>query len=353
MKPSIKADGVTAAIFAPIKIGGLVLGVIYIDTLSEAGFIDYDGYLLTTLAYHVANILRSSRHKRRSDLLSGLVYHLDLTQPIQTLLNTICRQAGALFQVDEASIQIYGAAETGAQQPERYPTLTLGLWQRDGQSTISLSAISQQFLETFKRNDTIRIENDTPAAAYAPIRIEGESYGVLSVRTVNNADIFLQDDIQYLDALAHIISLLIRSVEFNEQLKQIIDIAPIGVMAIGNQGRVTLVSEVTRRLLDYSEGLPAAFNVQDVYAGGRAAARNIKSYIEEAPDGILRNYRATLRAADGSLIPTNITATQFKRLNGEQVGGFGFFYDHREQEVLNGIASLVINDHQPADLFAR
>ncbi|MGD8634324.1 MAG: GAF domain-containing protein, partial [Anaerolineales bacterium] len=176
------------------------------------------------------------------------------------------------------------------------------------------------------------------AASYlgVPIQMGGRTFGVISVQSTSDEDIFTENDMHLLNTIAANVSAAIRNAQlFSEITRQkqyyeaVIENSPAAIVLLDLEANVTGWNPAAERLFGYTEQEALGRNVDDLVAVRDDLHAEAVSYSQQA----LREKQVQMLARrtrkDGSLVEVDVSGLPVS-VNGEYVGFIAIYHDVTE-----------------------
>lgn len=113
-----------------------------------------------------------------------------------------------------------------------------------------------------------------------------------------------------------------------DYLNRLVASLPNGVIAIDNNGRVTMFNQQAAQMLHYGDAEVLGQAVDPLFSDA-LEPRRIGRRLHESSDGRLDGYETTIRSKSGDRIPIRLAATWLYDAQGRRSGSVGYFEDLR------------------------
>jgi PAS domain S-box-containing protein len=139
---------------------------------------------------------------------------------------------------------------------------------------------------------------------------------------------FTDEDEEVIKIFAEAVVVALELAEQKDLLNRLIESSPDGIIAINQQGSVTLFNEQAQRVLGYSKEEVLGTYVGLLYAEN-SEPRRIGHLLHGRKDGRLFNYKTEIKSKSGEIIPVHNSSTWLYNSRGERTGSVAYFQDLR------------------------
>lgn len=265
----------------------------------------------------------------------------------QEVLETICRAAFDLFDVDHSGLVLF-------EQPNRQRGRVVAEYPNLGTRGVEIPVLGipdeERLIET---QDSLVIDDvairasslgpvleifrrfDIRSTLIVPVVSHGHVLGSFSLDAIGRLRTFTKEEADLCKIFAaqaaaavENANLLTEITEQKDYLARLIASSPNGVIAIDLHGSVTGFNARAEEILKYRAEEVRGKRVDLLYAD-QQEPRRIGDLLHASPEGKLANHETVIRSKEGDHIPIRLAATWLYDTQGRQIGSVGYFEDLR------------------------
>jgi len=344
-----QAVGLKNGIFAPLRVAGEIIGVVYACNNETGAFTEHDLVLLTTFANHAAAAIENSRlhaETLKREREASILYRTCTRLPGQTdreaLLTTIVEGA---IEITNATCGMIGeriGEEIVARSFVAFP-LTPGETEIRLPLTDNAVALTYGTGEPVIINDLNRSSCAPPIRAMmaargvrnficVPLKSKNAVLGVIKVCNKTGDALFTGDDLRLLTTFATQAAMILDNVRLfhesrtiREHLEHLIGSSVDAIVTVDPRGLLTFVSQGGEQMFGYGREEVAGASVLSYWVNGRKEFRPFRKLL--AHKGRVQNYETELFAANRKILSVNISASLLHNAAGRVTGALAVIKD--------------------------
>ncbi len=347
----------------PIFRNGVPIGAASVQSYQPYAFDSNDLKLLQTLANSMSVALENARlfdeterllvetEQRAAELASintvsqALVAELDL----EVLIDLIGEQIRQTFDADIVYVALLDSETDIINFPYTHGEELIPLPRGEG-LTGKIIETGQPLLinsEMDKRRAELGITligKRAQSFLGVPIRIGGQSLGVISVQSTSQEGRFNEGDLRLLNTIAANVGAAIRNAQLFEEIKRqkqyyeaVIENSPAAIVLLDMQANITGWNPAAERLFGYSEGEALGRNVDDLVARSEELHDEAVRYSDKALQEKQVHVLARRTRKDGSLVDVDISGLPVS-VDGRYVGFIAIYHDVTEMQRAREVA---------------
>lgn len=337
-----RADGLTSVIFAPLRTGGQVTGVLFTCNKEAGPFTEHDLVLLTTFANHAGAAMDNARlqaetlrREREASILYRTSMGLHEQADPEALLTTIVQGA-----IEITNATFGGIGQNIGEELVIRPLVGTSLPHGDTEIRLPLTGsaagLTYETGEPLIVNDLERSPCAAPvraaAKAYgfrnflcAPLKSKNTALGVIKVCNKKGDASFTDDDLRLLTTFATQAAMMLENVQLfheikttKEYLENLIESSVDAIVTVNPRGLLTFVSQGAYRMFGYRPEDVLGTCVLPYVVKGEKEIEALQKLL--ADKGRVQNYETELYAADNRILSVNLSATLLHDATGQVTG---------------------------------
>jgi len=304
----------------------------------------------------IQDITERKRAERERDVISEVIQSVNLTSNLDELLKQVHQSLKKLLYAENCCVALHNkqtdlfeaALFVDLVEANPFPiALSRNCTAKvftSGQPLLMNEAI---FAELRRSGEVEMIGRMAPSFLAVPLITSGETIGVIVLQHYEEDDVYNQEDVAFLSAVAAQLALAIERkraeealIESNQRFRDLFYDAPVGYHELDTEGRITCVNTTELTMLGYSEAEMIGHHVWEFIEESEIARETFAEKL--AGRKPLRSVERSFRRKDGTFMAVQLDDQMLSDPNGRLIGVRATLQDIGERKRIE--AALKANE---------